>query len=176
MWGESLTRGAARIRLQEDRPQWRTRERDAVKMAMLSNRRRVDSAQVSLAAAAINRRVAVDELEPATRQWHADLIVVARHRREVEDRNDQLIVRASAHEADHALLGVGDVNPRETGWVEVKLVQRLLLAHDPVQVAGPSAQPVVHRLVQQVPVEALLVVPFAPLSKLADPGQTRSDP
>src|SRR5947209_2007932 len=149
MWGESLTRGAARIRLQEDRPQWRKRERDAVKMAMLSNRRR-----------------AVDELEPATRQWHADLIVVARHRREVEDRNDQLIVRASTHEADHALLGVGDVNPRETGWVEVKLVQRFLVAHDPVQVSCPSAQPVVHRLIQQMPVEALLVVPFAPLSKL----------
>ena len=46
-------------------------------------------------------------------------------------------------------------------------MQRLFLAKDSVQVADPQAQAAVHRIVEQMPIQALLHVPLLPLSELA---------
>ena len=46
-------------------------------------------------------------------------------------------------------------------------MKRFFLAQDAVQVADPQAQPTMTRLIEQVPVEALLDVPLAPLTELA---------
>ena len=91
-----------------------------------------------------------------------------RHRREVEHRRHH-VVRGSApaQEAHDGVVRVGHVDPREPGRVEVQLVQRLLLSQHAVQVPEPQAQPAVHRVVEQVPVERLLDVPLAPLAELA---------
>ena len=53
------------------------------------------------------------------------------------------------------------------GGVEVALVQRRLGGVDAVQVLDEPLQPGVQRLVEQVPVEAAVVVPLASLAELA---------
>src|SRR5579862_6317443 len=129
-WAERrlLSRPGA-LRLQEQRAQRRKREREAVRVAVHADRRGVDAAEVALPAPAVKRGVAVQELVPAPGARDADLVVVSRHGREVEDGRDQVVGAAAAPEqADHALLAVGHVDPREAGRVEVQLVQRLLLA------------------------------------------------
>ena len=91
-----------------------------------------------------------------------------RHRREVEGGDHQVVrVGGAADEADHAVVAVGAVDPGKAGRVEVELVHRLLGAQHAVQVADPLAQSRMLGEVQQVPVEARVVIPLPPLPELA---------
>ena len=54
-------------------------------VAVRRHRRGLDAAEVAHAAAAVDARVAVEQLAPVPAARHADAVVVARHRREVAD-------------------------------------------------------------------------------------------
>src|SRR5207237_7678739 len=54
-------------------------------LPVAGKRKRLHRAEIAYAAAAVFVRVAVEPLAPAAGAWHADPVVVARHRREVAD-------------------------------------------------------------------------------------------
>src|SRR3954470_5448062 len=102
---------------------------------LVGHRRRLAAAVVAKSAAAIHRRVAVQELAPIAAARHADAVVKPRHRREVaddEDRRGRFV--ALTQEREHALLPVAALYPAETILQEVLLVQRRLLAQHAVEI------------------------------------------
>src|SRR5205807_3274868 len=107
----SLPGVAPAVGLQEQRAQRRQGQVEAVQVAVAWDRRRVDAAKVALTTSAVDWRVAVQHLQPPPRCGRADLVVLARNGREVERGYDHLVLAAPADEADHALLGVGAVDP-----------------------------------------------------------------
>src|ERR1700686_1427771 len=78
-------------RLQEQRPKRWQSQRQAVAVAVGADRDRLDAAQVALAAPSIERRVAVQQLQPPARLWDSDLVVLAWNRREVEHADDDVL-------------------------------------------------------------------------------------
>src|SRR5262249_61295995 len=77
-------------------------------------------------------------------------------------------LRGPPHERHHALLPVGTVDPGEPRGVGVELVERALAPVEPVKVAYQSLEPaMIGALAEQMPVEAPVVVPLAPLTDLA---------
>ncbi len=55
------------------------------------------------------------------------------------------------------------IDPPKPCWIEVRFVQRRLGIQVPVERLHVAQQPRVRVVVEQVPVEAAVVVPFAPL-------------
>src|SRR5579864_1710759 len=100
------------IRFEEQRRERRQRQGEAVPVPMHAHRHRVDAPEVALSAASIHRCIAVEELSPPAALWHTDLVVVARHGREVEDPDDDVRGEpAPPHQADHALVRIRAVDP-----------------------------------------------------------------
>ncbi len=127
------------------------------------------AAHVPHAAPPVDRRVAVADLRPVLSAVDADEIPVARDGSEVEDRDDALRRRlAPTLERHDAVVRVVAVDPFEPARVEVELVERGLRGEHPVQVPNPEAHARVPgaRIVEQVPVEARVVVPLLPLAEL----------
>src|SRR5690606_26041008 len=76
--------------------------------------------------------------------------------------------RAAADEADDALLGIVGVDPLEAFASAVAIMERGELAVDAVELADEELDPAVGRAGRaEVPIEALVVVPLAPLAELA---------
>ena len=89
-------------------------------------------------------------------------------RREVADDERGLVVRAAlAQEGVDALVGIDRVQPFEAGRIGVEGVQRRKLAIEPVQVAHEALHAAMHGIVEQVPVERMVVVPLPLLAELA---------
>ena len=136
---------------------------------VVRHRRRLAAAVVAHAAAAVERRVGVQELAPVAAVRYAEPIVLARHRREVADHQDRRrALVALAQERDHALLPVAALHPAEAVVHEVLLVQRRLLAQHAVEVRHPAAHALVALIhAKRVPLEARFVRPLAALTELA---------
>src|SRR5579872_1766783 len=129
-----------------------------MQVAVHAHGNRLHASEVALPASAVKRGVAVQDLAPPPAFGDSDLVVVARHRGEVEDADEQVLRRlAPAHQAHDALVRVGAVDPGEARGVEVELMERLFLAKYPVEVAYPEPQAAVHRVLDQMPVETLVV-------------------
>src|SRR5665213_3498031 len=64
------------LRFEEDRSEWGQRQGQAVQVAVAPDGPGVDPAQVALPAAAVHRRLAVQQLAPVARHRRADLIVM----------------------------------------------------------------------------------------------------
>src|SRR5665213_4537351 len=79
------------LRFEEDRSEWGQRQGQAVQVAVAPDGPGVAPAQVALPAAAVHRRIAVQQLAPVARHRRADLIVMPRHWREVERGHDQIV-------------------------------------------------------------------------------------
>src|SRR5450759_3630282 len=111
--GEPLL--AASVReggLQEQRSKRRQREGEAGPVPVDADRDGLRAAEVALPAAPVERRVAVQQLEPPSRLRDAHLVVVTRHGREVEHAHQDVLRRAYfANQADHALVRVGGIDP-----------------------------------------------------------------
>ena len=127
----------------------------------------VHPTEIADAAAAIAGGIAVEHLAPAAGAWHAEPIGMARHRREVahHERRCAAFVAGVTQERDHAVGRIAAVDPRETRRIEVLCVQRRRARERAVEIAHPCLQPGVHRVGGQVPVEALVVIPLAPLAE-----------
>ena len=136
---------------------------------MQRNRRRVDNAHVALTRAAIQRCIAVEDLVPAAATRHADLIVVTRHRSEVQDDDDDIIRSRLRfpHDADDAVFRVAAIDPVEAFRRHVQLVQRWRVAIRAIQILDPALQRRMRGEVEQVPVQTGLVAPLTVLPELA---------
>src|SRR5262247_1553422 len=71
------------FRLEEKNREWGNGDRQRLAELLVRHGRRVRAAVIADAAAAVERRVAVEQLAPAAALRHADAVVVARHRSEV---------------------------------------------------------------------------------------------
>src|SRR5437763_6842276 len=110
-------------------------------MPVPGQRRGLEAAHVSLAAAAVVPGVAVEQLAPEAAVRHPDAVVVARDGCEVEGCEQRALLRPSpAQQGDDALLRVVAVDPAETGGLEVGLVERRLGAEQAVEILEPALQ------------------------------------
>src|SRR5690242_9654714 len=99
------------------------------------------AAEIPLAAAAVQRGIAVKHFLPATAAREPYAIVVTRHRREVADYCQRLLRRfASPHKADDARFPVAGIDPLKAGLAAIELVHRRLAAIESVQIADPPLQ------------------------------------
>src|SRR6185312_8966175 len=118
-------------------------------------------------AAAILRRVAVQALAPPAAERHTDAIVVPRHRREVaRDQGYILGPLSPAQVHDHALIGIVAVDPLEAVGREVALVEGGSRTIEAVDVPHPAADAFVQRIREHMPLQALVMLPLAPLADL----------
>src|SRR5687768_17506138 len=135
---------------------------------MMRNRSRFDPTHVAVTRAAVIAGVGIEKLPPASRKRNADLIIVAGDRREVEDRHERLpFVIASTDETDHAVLGIAAIDPFKTRRVVILLMQRGKLAIELVQLGNQLEQSFVSGVLQKLPLQTPVMIPFAPLAKLA---------
>src|SRR5690348_9487493 len=154
--------------LEVQTPERRERQSDRLIESVRGRGFRVDAAVVADVAAAVNRGVAVQELGVVTLLRHADAVLGARNRREVEHHDEVLAAVARvAHHRDDAVLVVVAVDPAEARGLEVDLMEGALRLVMPVEILYEAAQRRVRRIVEQMPIEAAIVVPLAPLAELA---------
>jgi hypothetical protein len=97
------------------------------------------TAAIALAAAPINLGVAVQQLFPVAASRNADAVIVPRHRREVESRQEQILsLVPAAQEEERAVVRVAEVNPLEAVGGKVAFVQRWLGLVEVIQVFDPA--------------------------------------
>jgi hypothetical protein len=83
---------------------------------VVSDRRRFDSAEIPVPCPTVLPGIAVEYLSPETSARHTDAVVVTRHRREVADHGDHVLVGVSfSQEAHDAFFRVVGIDPLETG-------------------------------------------------------------
>src|SRR5690606_30960373 len=141
---------------------------DRLGVAVRRNRAGSHAAEVTLAAAAIYGRVAVEDLAPPAEARYADDVVVARYGREVEGSDDLATLSPPpAEKGHHALLGVVGVDPGEALRIEVAFVQGRQLAVEAIEVLDQPLDAVVGRVLKQIPLHAAVVVPLLPLPELS---------
>jgi hypothetical protein len=128
----------------------------------------LDPAAVADAAAAVFGGVGVEALAPAAGEGAADPVILARHGREVaDDERDVARLAAAAQIGERALLPIGGVDPLEPLGLAVERMQRRQVAVEPVQIADEELDAAMHRVLEEVPVEAAVVVPLRALPELA---------
>src|SRR5687768_13388659 len=103
-------------RLEQQEPQRRQTESQRLLVAVRRDRFGEDDAAVADVRPAIDGAVAVHNLEVRTGRRHTDAIPAARHRREVDDGDEEVVGTAGpAQERHDAVLAVVAVNPLEAG-------------------------------------------------------------
>src|SRR2546425_4165203 len=113
------------VRLEEDHRERRQCQRKGMTVFLVRHGDRIGAALVAEATAAVEARVAVEDLAPVAAARHADAVVDTRHRGEVvhrEDRRRALV--AQAQEGKRALLPVPALHPAEAVRREVFAVER----------------------------------------------------
>ena len=78
-------------------------------------------------------------------------------------------VAIASDPAQHAAITVVVVDPFKTAALKIDLVQRWCASVKPVQVTNQVPDTAVRRVIQQVPVERLIVIPFVTLRDLVAP-------
>ena len=109
------------------------------------------------------------QLGPPATARHAESVVVPRCRRGVEhgEHRSRRTRRVLAQPGVHALVGVGALDPLQTGRVAVTTVHAGLVGVETVDVGEPPADADVTVGVVERPVERRLVVPLLPRRQLA---------
>src|SRR5262249_3271610 len=97
---------------------------------------RARGAEVALPRAAVDGGVAVEQFPPDAPPRSAEVIIVARHRREVE-RDEHVVVGdlPLAQEADHPLLVVAAIDPLDAGLFAIAVMQGWLGPIDRIEIA-----------------------------------------
>ena len=127
-------------------------------------RRRLKPAAVAGVAPAIPCRVAVEDLLVRARRRHPESVALPEHRSEVAADHQRITAAGAAtHEGQHAVLPIVTVDPFETTAVEIEFVEGRLPPHQIIQVGHRAGQAAMALPGQQVPVQALVEVPFLPL-------------
>src|SRR5436190_16280492 len=124
--------------------------------------------RIADATAAILHRVGVYALAIAPRLWHPDPIILARDWGEVADDDSEFVrIPATAQIGYDALGRVRHVDPVKPVGLAIQTVQRRCAAVEMIEIAHQTADPLVQRLGEQLPVEPDIVVPLALLRELA---------
>ena len=133
---------------------------------MNGKRNALQAAEVSLAVATVQRRVAIQHFPPETFLWDANTVVLPDDWRKIKHEEQFFAgISTAPQETYDAPLMIIAVDPCKTPGIEVQFKQRRLTAIKSVQVAHPASQFRVKGRIQQMPVEACVVIPFRPLAE-----------
>src|SRR5436190_15605811 len=129
----------------------------------------VDAAVIAEVAAAVHFGVAVEDFAPVTALGQAEAIVHARDGREVEgDHNAAGEAAVLAHEREDAVVLVSAIDPEEAFVIEVAFIHGGRGAIHAVEVFDEALQAaMVRSLIEQVPIDAAVGVPFVALADFA---------
>src|SRR6266516_1337815 len=157
--------------LQNNRRQWWQRQHNRVRTRLPVDGTARHRLAVEQAATAVAPGVAVEDLVVFAGLWHAETVAIARHRGKIA-RVDQCVLRicTEAHKRDDAIVRIMWIYPGEARTIVIENVQRRLALVKLIQVAHKVEKLRVTWIAgrrDQMPIEALLVVPLAPLSELA---------
>src|SRR5215510_6477417 len=153
---------------EEHRRQGGKGEIHRIRPAMAGDRCGFDTSHIPIARAAVVVCIAVAHFLPEPAAWCPDTIVEAWYRGEVTYDEYQVIRQVSlAQTTDDADWGVIAVDPLEAGWVGVELIEGWLATIEPIQVFHPALQTGVRGVLTEMPIEALIMIPFTPLPELA---------
>ena len=124
-----------------------------------------EAAEISKAGAAIHGRVAVQQFFPIAALWDTDAILQPWDWRKITDDGDVLLwCPAVSQETDDPGIHVLAVDPLEPSRVEIEFMQRRLCPVEMIQIGDPPFQPLMRLVLEQVPIDAVVVGPFAPLA------------
>src|SRR6202046_3642664 len=123
---------------------------------------------IALIAPTVHRRVAVEDFAIDARRWNTDAIAGAHDGREITYA-DQFAAagRRNTHEGDYVLICVVRIDPLETRRLMIRFPQRGLGAIEAIEIANQVLQATMIALIEQIPIQARVMIPFAPLAKLA---------
>ena len=129
---------------------------------------RLDLADVADIAAAVMRGVRIENLAPFAGERHPDAVVVIYIRRKIHDHKAARAgVVALADPGEHVAAGIVGDDPFETGRIAIHLMQRRQGAVEPVEIADQRLDAGIFRLIEQMPVERAIMIPFALLAEFA---------
>src|SRR5437899_9506513 len=148
---------------EEDRSQRRNGEIKFVTIALQC----FETAGVADIGAAIVGGVRIEYLAPPAAERHADAVVVGDVRREIhDDHATRTLGKSLAQPGEQIAIGVIRDQPLEACGLAIELVQRGRGAIELVEIADQRLHAGMVLLVQQVPVQRMIVVPFALLAEL----------
>src|SRR5690606_4810614 len=111
--------------------------------------------------------VAVQDFTPPPAVRQADAEIFADHRSEIAGHNHGRRFRCLSYINEDTKLGTGGVDPFETHRIAVQLVQGRMVPVERVEIADEFAHAAMNGVIQMMPIEAPIVVPFALLRELA---------
>src|ERR1700693_1606163 len=136
--------------------------------SMPRNLLRGHRARISLIASTVEGRVAVENFAVDAGGRDAYAIAGAHDGREITYA-DQLADagRRDTHAGDHVPVGVVGIDPLETRGLVIGFPQRGLGAIDAIEIADQVLHAAMIGLIEQIPIKARVMIPFAPLAELA---------
>jgi len=118
--------------------------------------------------ATVRFRIAVEDFVVASFAWGADHVAVVHDRREIDDGQQEVRpILGAPHQRDDRVVAVVAIDPLEAGGVEVALVECRLGGVNTIEILDELLQSLVQGLLEQVPVDAAVVVPLAVLADFA---------
>src|ERR1700736_692297 len=127
----------------------------------------LNTAEITDIAAAIRIGVGVNDLAVKPGARNAESIIVTHDRCRVDDEHNQLAFARFSHKRNDTVVRVVKIDPLESVVRIVLLPERRLAFVNVIQMLDQTPQTVVFRKIEKVPVEARVVVPFAPLTEFA---------
>src|SRR5262249_44770680 len=156
-----------RRRLEEHHSERRQAEGEVKRAPGMSLGDRPDAPRVARVRPTIDLGVRVENLPVKATLRHADAVILTHDWREITDDHHQLAGRPPApEERQDAVLPVVKLEPLEAGPLEIHLVQGRVRTEQRVQVANKPLHALMRSPLQEVPVEALVVLPLTPLGEL----------
>lgn len=148
-----------------DCSQGRERKPKALRPAVRADGDGILASQVAQTASAIGGRIAVQDLAPESRLRSTNAVAEPWHRREVahHQQSSTLWCRVFAQEAKHSRIGIVTVDPFKSRGLIVLGVKRRFAPVQPIEINHPSLQPLMSRVLQEVPIKAPVVRPFCSL-------------
>src|ERR1700756_458883 len=130
--------------------------------------RRLNAADIADIGAAIMGGIGIEYFTPFAAKRHPDAVIVINIRREIDDDDAARAgVAALAHPCEHVVIGVFGNDPLKTIRLAVELMQCGRVAIEAVEVSDQSLNAGMPALVEQVPVQRMVVSPFAFLREFA---------
>lgn len=117
--------------------------------------RGLNTAKISLAAAAILLRVRVDDFSPTTSTRHADFEIAMYPGREIKNGEENLFeLPVPSEPTDRAFLSVLAIDPLEAFALRIAFVQRSFVEVDVVEAAHHALDSLMVTKLGEMPVEA----------------------
>src|SRR4051812_12884929 len=129
---------------------------------------RLDFAGIPHIAATVMRGIGIESLTPFAGERHAHATIIIHVWRKIHDDEASCArIATLADPGEHVVVGIIGDDPLETGRVAIQLMQRGDGAIEPIEIADQAVDAGMTALAEQMPVERLIMIPFALLAELA---------